>query len=336
MVFRVSCFVFRKAYEIPSLFSCSRWIVTSTGQDGVDVPIHTEQNGTLYNSRYLDNLTVNTTHHTPHTTHTRDMNILLTNDDGIYADGISALYNELLQHGHDVLVAAPHTQRSAVGHAITIADPLKVSYVKVESQIAGYAVQGTPADCVKLGLNALLDTQPDIVLSGINQGANTGNHILYSGTVSAATEATMLGCQAIAVSLDVHVRGETGEDYTYAAAVAARLCETVQKHGGLPEGTLLNVNVPRCAAEHRKGIRVAKQGMFTMLDEYEKGLDPFGRSYYWPKIESLTLKNSPEETVDYRVLKEGYVVISPIHYDLTDYRMLEHLRHWTWEYEKII
>ena len=112
------------------------------------------------------------------------MNILLTNDDGIYADGILAMYQALQQTEHHVSVVAPSSERSAVGHAITVSDPLKVSFVEVESRIAGHAVVGTPADCVKLAVNALFEHKPDLVISGINQGANTGNHIIYSGTVS--------------------------------------------------------------------------------------------------------------------------------------------------------
>ncbi len=261
------------------------------------------------------------------------MKILLTNDDGIHADGITAMYNALQENRHEVVVVAPHIERSAVGHAITVSDPLKVAFVDVESRISGYAVHGTPADCIKLGVSSLLDNKPDLVISGINRGANTGNHIIYSGTVSAATEATMMGIPSIAVSLDVSFRGKKINDFTYAATFATHLCATVQKHGGLPEGTLLNVNVPGIKTQQIKGVRIAKQANFQLLDEYEKRIDPFGGTYYWPKMEKIVVQNTPEETVDYRLLKEGYVVITPIQYDLTDYTMLENIRSWTFHEE---
>lgn len=260
------------------------------------------------------------------------MKILLTNDDGIYADGISAMYTALQEKGHEVVVVAPNSERSAVGHAITVSDPLKVTFVEVQSRISGYAIQGTPADCVKLAVNALLDTNPDLVVSGINRGANTGNHIIYSGTVSAATEATMFGIPSIAVSLDVSLQKKDKHDFSCAAKFATHLCDTVLQHGGLPAGTLLNVNVPGIEAQQIKGVRVAKQAKFRHSDEYEKRVDPLDRVYYWLRLEQVIVQDPPEVDVDYRLLKEGYIVISPIQYDLTDYAMLEHLQAWTYDY----
>ena len=259
------------------------------------------------------------------------MNILLTNDDGIYADGISAMYQALLQKGHNVAVVAPDSERSAVGHAITVSDPLKVAFVDVEKRITGHAIKGTPADCVKLAVNALLETKPDFVISGINKGANTGNHIIYSGTVSAATEATMFGFPALAVSLDVSVRKSGHIDYSYAAIFAANLCERVMRQGGLPAGTLLNVNVPGGDPQQIQGVRVCKQAKFHQGDVYEKRTDPFDRTYYWPKLERVEVIDPPEENVDYRLLKQGFVVVSPIHHDLTDYTMLTELQNWTYD-----
>ena len=259
------------------------------------------------------------------------MHILLTNDDGIYADGISAMYQALLKAGHEVNVVAPSSERSAVGHAITVSDPLKVSLVEVEGRIAGQAVEGTPADCVKLAVNALFEKKPDLVISGINRGANTGNHVIYSGTVSAATEATMFGIPSIAVSLDVSFENRMNTDFSYAAQFAATLCETVFKQGGLPKGTLLNVNVPGCITEEIRGVRVARQARFHHKDEYEARTDPLGRTYYWLKLEEVLVSDSPEEDVDFRLLRSGYVVVCPIHYDLTDYTMLERLKKWDFE-----
>jgi 5'-nucleotidase len=257
------------------------------------------------------------------------MNILLTNDDGIYADGILAMYQALQQTEHHVSVVAPSSERSAVGHAITVSDPLKVSLVEVESRITGHAVVGTPADCVKLAVNALFEHKPDLVISGINRGANTGNHIIYSGTVSAATEATMFGIPSIAVSLDVSSRTKTRQDFRYAAQFVVTLCNTIVQQGGLPAGTLLNVNVPGIEAQSIKGIRIGRQAKFYHTDEYERRTDPFDRTYYWLKLEEVVVTDPPEIDVDWRLLKDGYVVITPIQYDLTDYEMLEQLKKWT-------
>ena len=257
------------------------------------------------------------------------MNILLTNDDGIYADGISALYQALRAKGHQVVVVAPNSQQSAVGHAITVSDPLRVSSIEMEPRISGYAVQGTPADCVKIAVNALLDHKPDMVLSGINQGSNTGNHLIYSGTVSAATEATMFGFQSIAVSLGVSLLSGTTCDYTYAAQFAVKVCEQIKAYGGLPVGTLLNMNVPAIESQRIKGVKVCKQARFLHADTYEKRIDPRNRVYYWLKDEEIVVADPPEIDVDSRLLKEGYIVITPIHYDLTDYDMLARLQAWT-------
>ena len=259
------------------------------------------------------------------------MNILLTNDDGIYADGIAAMYQALLRAGHQAHVVAPSTERSAVGHAITVSDPLKVFQVEVDARISGTAVVGTPADCVKLAGNALLKTRPDLVISGINRGANTGNHIIYSGTVSAATEAAMFGLPALAVSLDILSTRSKKHDFTFAAELAVTVGEEMMRRGNLPAGTLLNLNVPECDASEIKGLRIAKQARFFSLDVYEERIDPFERVYYWPKLEHVEVTDAPEIEVDYRLLKEKYAVLTPIQYDLTDYRMLETLRGWNIE-----
>ena len=258
------------------------------------------------------------------------MNILLTNDDGIYADGISAMYLALIRAGHEVRVVAPNSERSAVGHAITVFDSLKVFDVNIEGRISGTAVNGTPADCVKLAVNALMPVKPDLVISGINRGANTGNHVIYSGTVSAATEAAMSRLPAMAVSLDILSTKKETHDFRYAADYAATLAEKIAQNG-LPDGTLLNVNVPEREASAIKGARLAKLARFFLIDVYEARLDPFERTYYWPKLEQIEVTDAEGVDVDYRLVKDGYVVITPIQYDLTDYRMLETLRAWNLE-----
>ncbi|PIE33666.1 5'/3'-nucleotidase SurE [candidate division KSB3 bacterium] len=257
------------------------------------------------------------------------MHILLTNDDGVYADGIAAMYRALQETDHHIDVVAPLTEQSAVGHAITMADPLKVSTVDVEFCITGHAVRGTPADCVKLAINTLLDTKPDLVISGINRGANTGNHIIYSGTVSAATEATMYGIPSIAISLAITSRTEAQHDFRNAARFAVQLAEKVFQQGGLPAGTLLNVNVPEIDAEQIKGVRIGQQAKFHHTDEFEKRKDPANQTYFWLKFEDVIVLDPPEVDVDYRLVKDGYIVVTPIHYDLTDYEMLTRLKTWT-------
>lgn len=257
------------------------------------------------------------------------MKILLTNDDGIYADGLCALYQAIRQAGHEVTVVAPHSQQSAVGHAITVSDPLRVAQVEMEGRITGYAVQGTPADCVKIALNALLAEPPEMVISGINQGANTGHHVIYSGTVSAATEATMFRIPSIAMSLGVTLMSTEKHDYSHAANFAAQLCDIVRQQGGLPEGTLLNVNVPE--GDQIQGVKICKQAHFHHADIYEKRIDPRNRVYYWLKDEEIVVADPPEVNADYRLLKAGYIVITPIHYDMTDYAMLERLKTWSFE-----
>ena len=256
------------------------------------------------------------------------MHILLTNDDGIYADGIAAMYQALLRAGHQVDVVAPSTERSAVGHAITVSDPLKVFQVDVEARISGTAVVGTPADCVKLAVNALLKTRPDLVISGINRGSNTGNHVIYSGTVSAATEAAMFGLPALAVSLDILSTRSKKHNFAPAAELGVKISAEIFRRNGLPTGTLLNLNVPECEASEIKGIRIAKQARFFSLDVYEERIDPFERTYYWPKLEQVEVTDAAGIEVDYRLLKEKYAVLTPIQYDLTDYRMLDALRGW--------
>ncbi|PID60410.1 5'/3'-nucleotidase SurE [candidate division KSB3 bacterium] len=263
------------------------------------------------------------------------MNILLTNDDGIYADGIAVLYQALTQAGHQVHVAAPGSERSAAGHAITVADPLRVSYVELEGRIAGHAVDGTPVDCVKLALSSLLGARPDLVLSGINRGSNTGDHILYSGTVSAASEAAVSGLPAIAVSLEAPFdRRRDLMSFSYAAQFAARLCETVFEQGGLPAGTLLNVNVPSCRAEDIRGVRIARQAKFCHENIYEARTDPFGRAYYWLNAGNVEVNDPPDDAVDFRLVRAGYVVVCPLRYDLTNYEMLEELKKWDFQKEK--
>lgn len=248
------------------------------------------------------------------------MNILLTNDDGIQAPGLYALCCEIKKIA-DVVVIAPDTERSAVGHAITTADPLRVSEIRKNGELFGLAVSGTPADCVKIAVKALLPEQPDMIISGINQGPNTGFNVIYSGTVSAATEATMLGIPAFAISLDSF----TSRKFGYAAEFAARLAKIVAEKG-LPEGTLLNVNVPAVPGEKIRGVRVTRQGMARFSEKFYKRVDPRDRDYWWLGGEFIEMDEG--EGTDSAALKNGEISITPIQYDMTDYKNMEMVREW--------
>ena len=248
------------------------------------------------------------------------MNILLTNDDGINAPGLYALYLEIKKIG-EVAIIAPEFERSAVGHAITTVDPLRVSEVRKDGELYGLAVSGTPADCVKIAINSLLPHRPDLVISGINQGPNTGMNVIYSGTVSAATEATMLGVPAFAISLDSF----TSREFGYAAEFAGRLAQSVIRKG-LPPGTLLNVHVPVVSKDTISGVRVTRQGMARFTEEFHRRVDPRGRAYWW--LGGELMETDEEEGTDSAALRDGAVSVTPIHYDMTDYENLDKIRGW--------
>ena len=237
------------------------------------------------------------------------MNILITNDDGIYADGLLALYNALKTE-HNVFVAAPELEQSAVGHSITLADPIRVKKIRRNGDFFGYALSGAPADCVRLGVGELMDARPDMVISGVNQGANVGINILYSGTVSAATEAAILGLPGIAVSLDSF----QNPDFSYAAETARLLVADFPKLRLAP-GIALNVNVPALPREQIKGIRWAPQCLVPSGEEFTRRKDPRGNVYYW-RGKEIKPDRIGEET-DFYLLNQGFITITPLCCDLT-------------------
>lgn len=248
------------------------------------------------------------------------MKILLTNDDGIYAGGIYALYEALRKTGK-VTVVAPETEQSAVGHAITMATPLRVKDAYRRGRFFGYAVSGTPADCVKIAIRSILKKKPDMVVSGINLGPNTGFSVLYSGTVSGATEGVILGIPSIAVSLGTYSK----PDFRYAASFTARLAKIVSKKK-MPKGTLLNVNIPDCPASRIRGVRITRQGDAPIIEQFVKRIDPRKRVYYW--LTGAVLKLNSGEDSDIEALKKRYVTITPVNYDLTDYGFMDELKRW--------
>ena len=251
--------------------------------------------------------------------------ILICNDDGIDAPGIHALASALDGYG-DLCVVAPEREQSAVGHAITVRDPVRAHEYAFEvpsGPIPAWAVTGTPADCIKLASHQLLDRPPDVVVSGINRGPNTAVNILYSGTVSAATEAAILGFDAVAVSLCSFTR----EDYEVAGRYAETIVERVLEQR-LPQGVLLNVNVPALDADEIQGIKVTRQARSRWEESFEARVDPFDRPYYWISGEFVNLDNGDE--TDLEAIEAGYVSVTPIQFDLTAHAHLDALRDWRW------
>jgi 5'-nucleotidase len=230
------------------------------------------------------------------------------------------LKNALSELGH-VLVVAPDTERSAVGHAITLSDPLRVSKIDINGSFFGFAVNGTPADCVKLGLRCLSDKPIDIVVSGINFGPNTATNIIYSGTVSAAAEAVIMGVPGLALS----ITSFDSPEFEYAGKLAKKLTQLIFENG-LPEGTLLNVNVPAIKEEHIQGIVIARQGKGRFEEFFDKRIDPNNRTYYWLTGKRMNLDH--DDDVDEVVIRQNKVSITPIRYDLTDVQTLPELKKW--------
>lgn len=248
--------------------------------------------------------------------------ILVCNDDGIFSKGIRALAHALKRIG-DVDVVAPNAQQSAVGHALTVAVPLRAERYEHNDEFFGWSVNGTPADCVKLAARHLLPHQPDLLVSGVNYGRNTAISLVYSGTVSGATEGTMLGIPSIAVSLDDF---SIDADFGPAADVACMMARKVLDHG-LPPGVLLNVNVPALPRERIRGVRVARQGESFWDDRYDERMDPMERRYFWLHGDYILTGSDTDD----HVLNDGYVSVTPIHYRLTDEEMLERLGSWRLE-----
>lgn len=251
------------------------------------------------------------------------MKILISNDDGIDSPGIAALAKEMKKIG-EVTVIAPRTEQSAVGHAITMKIPLRITEYFKNGDFFGYAIDGTPADCLKIGIRNILKTRPDIVLSGINNGSNTAINIIYSGTVSAAREAAIMDLPAIAISQTSH----DARDFSYSARIAAELTTQVLKRG-LPNGTLLNVNVPNLPQEEIAGILLTKQGKSKWDDVYEERIDPYGKKYYW--LTGSLMETDDNLETDQFAIKNNYVSITPIHFDLTDYATYNSIDNWQLE-----
>jgi len=256
--------------------------------------------------------------------------ILLTNDDGYLAPGLLALYETLKSLG-EVWVLAPDRNWSAASRTRVFHKPLRVSPVRLPDGVLVHITNGSPSDCVSLAILGLAPRRPDVVVSGINAGANLGRDVTYSGTVAAAMEAAQAGIPALAISQDLGA--ENGEekvpDYQRAAQIAASLVEKLLANSPLPSGTLLNVNVP---LERPKGVKITRLGTSIWRDYLVKGKDPRGRDYYWLAGEMMNSPPPGEEDTDVWAVFSGYISITPLQLDLTDHRLLKALRVWEMDF----
>ncbi|NJL83129.1 MAG: 5'/3'-nucleotidase SurE [Chloroflexaceae bacterium] len=257
------------------------------------------------------------------------MKLLICNDDGIYALGIRALANRLTEAGHGVTVVCPDRERSATGHGLTLHQPIRAEPISdiFADTIVAWACSGTPADCVKFALSAVLDSYPAFVLSGINHGPNLGTDVLYSGTVSAAMEGTIYGIPSLAISLASH----TSNQFQVAADFACEFIATLSEQS-LKQPTLYNINVPAVPRDRIAGARIARQGLRRYLETFEKRLDPRGKSYYWLAGEVVEEIEQPEHLhlpsripTDVQAIRDNFITITPLQYNFTDVQTLMHL-----------
>lgn len=246
------------------------------------------------------------------------MRLLLTNDDGIHAPGLRALVMEL-KPDFEIHVVAPESEMSAVGHGVSLAYPLRVRAVQKQGTLFGYSISGTPADCVKIAVQELLKQPPDLILSGINPGANVGVNVLYSGTVSAAIEGAFLGIPSIALSLNAR----HNPDFTFAAHFSRSIINYIEEQG-LQAGTALNVNIPALLPEQIRGVVITKQSLGQFRERYERRVDPRGNAYYWLAGELPREDGTPDS--DARALQEHKISITPISFDLTCREEFERLK----------
>lgn len=244
------------------------------------------------------------------------MRILVTNDDGVASPGLTVLAKALERLG-EVYVVAPDRERTAVGHALTLHKPLRIHRLQRRT----YAVNGTPTDCVNLGIQKILPGEPDLLVSGINKGVNVGDDVTYSGTVSAALEGTILGVPSIAISQ------EGGETFRFAvgATYAVKVARAVLQYG-LPDETLVNVNVPDRPRGLIKGVTITTLGRRRFHNPIVEKIDPQGRQYYW--IAGTRIAWGRTANSDHDALKRGMVSVSPLHLDMTNHAAISHLQSW--------
>jgi 5'-nucleotidase len=249
--------------------------------------------------------------------------ILVTNDDGITAPGILALVEAVRTLG-EVIVVAPDAPQSAMGHAVTISKPLRLDKIRsdIYGHIAAWQCSGTPADCVKLGVSKVLHRKPDLLVSGINHGSNSSINVIYSGTMSAAVEGSIEGIPSVGFSL---LDYSLDADFTYAKKVANKIAKQVLENG-LPNGTLLNVNIPFVKQKEIKGIKVCRQARAKWEEEFDERIDPNGRKYYW--LTGKFVNYDHGDDTDEWALANNYVSVVPVHFDLTAHESIAVINEW--------
>lgn len=245
--------------------------------------------------------------------------IFVSNDDGFYAHGLQKIIDVVSKYG-EVIAVAPESARSGMSHAITIKDPLRLKKVREGKGVTIYKCNGTPVDCVKLGLNQVVPRKPDIMVSGINHGSNASISVIYSGTMGAAIEASLNGVTSIGFSLLDHA---SDADFEASGHYADRVFRYVLEHD-LPAYTTLNVNVPKGRPETIKGIRVCRQTHGTWKEDFEKRTDPHNHDYYWLKGSFNNFEPEAKDTDEW-ALANNYVAVVPIKADFTAYHAIEHV-----------
>ncbi|WP_353118081.1 5'/3'-nucleotidase SurE [Myroides odoratus] len=248
--------------------------------------------------------------------------ILVTNDDGITAPGIRALIDVMKEIG-EVVVVAPDSAQSGMGHAVTINNTLTLEKVQIDSELEHeYACSGTPVDCVKIALGQILDRKPDLCVSGINHGSNSSINVIYSGTMSAALEAGMSGIPAIGFSLlDFSWNADFEQVRTFVKKITTQALEK-----GIPKEVVLNVNFPRLQTDEIKGIKVCRQAKAVWIEDFDKRLSPNGKEYYWLKGEFVN-QDKGEDTDEW-ALRNGFISIVPVHFDLTAHHAINRINNW--------
>ena len=256
-------------------------------------------------------------------------NILISNDDGIFALGVRTLANTLAQAGHQVTVVCPDRERSATGHGLTLHQPIRANQVNsvFDENVIAWSCSGTPADCVKFALSAVLKTRPDFVYSGINHGPNLGTDVLYSGTVSAAMEGVLDGIPSVAFSL----ASFSAFEFQPAADFALKLLDKLAEKD-YPKPPLLSINVPAVESDKIAGVLVTRQGLRRYIEKFERRLDPRGKSYYWLEGEIVEDIEQPEDfnlpphiMTDVQAIRDRFITITPLQYNLTDAVITKHL-----------
>lgn len=244
------------------------------------------------------------------------MNILLSNDDGVHAEGLACLYQHLSEL-HDITVIAPDRNCSGASNALSLRHPLRI----VKEKNGFYSVNGTPSDCVHLGVNQFLEDDPQLVISGINHGPNLGDDVIYSGTVAAATEGRYMGLPAIAVSL----AGHNNEHFDTAAKVVSEIVQRLIEHP-LPADQILNINVPNVSYDHLAGIQVTRQGRRHRAETMVKAKDAFGNDIYW--YGPVGSEQDAGPGTDFYAVANGYCSVTPLSVDMTAYQSMEDMQQW--------